>query len=139
MPLYDGDNYDTPVNAINSQQPVNEEPKDTYTYGDYDNSILREEQTQAAPPYQPYGGEAFPQNDQQNYGAYNAQEVQLWTEMNLLILEAMIQIIRVIRAATGEYPQNPDQPQMPQYEQPEAEVQAQTASASSSSSLTMTG
>lgn len=135
MPLYDGDNYDTPVNAINSQQPVNEEPKDTYTYGDYDNSILREEQTQAAPPYQPYGGEAFPQNDQQNYGAYNAQGGAAMDGNEFVNFGGDDTNNQGYTGGNGEYPQNPDQPQMPQYEQPEAEVQAQTASASSSSKL----
>ena len=71
MPVYDGGNFDTPVNAVSSEEPVNAQAPDAYAYGDYNNQMNgAEEQT---PPYQPYGTEAFPQEDQQNYGAYNTQ------------------------------------------------------------------
>lgn len=71
MPVYDGGNFDTPENAINSEEPVNTQAPDAYAYGDYNNQTIAD--SEQVPPYQPYGTEAFPQEDQQNYGAYTTQ------------------------------------------------------------------
>lgn len=68
MPLYDGDNYDTPVNAVNSEEPITSQTDSAYAYGDYNNAAPDEQ------AYQPYGSEAFPAEDQTQYGAYNNQD-----------------------------------------------------------------
>nr|MCR4688225.1 hypothetical protein [Saccharofermentans sp.] len=68
MPLYDGDNFDTPVNAVNSEEPISAQTDAAYAYGDYNNA---DQQPQV---YQPYGSEAFPAEDQTAYGAYNNQD-----------------------------------------------------------------
>ena len=71
MPVYDGGNFDTPENAINSEELAGTQAPDAYAYGDYNNQTISEQEQ--TPPYQPYGTEAFPQQDQQIYGAYNTQ------------------------------------------------------------------
>ena len=65
MPLYDGGNYDTPVNAVNSEEPISAQTDSAYAYGDYNNA------GQDAQSYQPYGSEAFPADEQASYGVYN--------------------------------------------------------------------
>ena len=111
MPQYDANVFDTPVNAVNSEQPINAESDDTYAYGEYDEPKAAEVNdaffTSEAPkeeiPYQPYGSEAFQVNDQEVY--QNPQEAPYVPE--------------------GQ-PQF-DQPQyeQPQYEQPQYQQQYQ--------------
>ncbi len=74
MPLYDGGNFDTPVNAVSSEEKINQPARDVSAYGDYGVQDVAPEIASAAPPYQPYGGEAFPTSDQTNYGTYNTQQ-----------------------------------------------------------------
>ena len=74
MPLYDGGNFDTPVNAVGSEEKINQPARDVSAYGDYGVQDVAPEAANAAPPYQPYGGEAFPTSDQANYGTYNTQQ-----------------------------------------------------------------
>ncbi|MBP5262249.1 MAG: hypothetical protein J6Z43_09005 [Clostridiales bacterium] len=75
MPQYDANVYDTPVNAINSEQPISAQAPDSYAYGTYDNM------NQAAPapeaiPYQPYGSETFASPDQTAYQNDDVQQFQ---------------------------------------------------------------
>ena len=74
MPLYDGGNFDTPVNAVGSEEKINQPANDVSAYGDYGAQDVAPDIAAAAPPYQPYGGEAFPTSDQANYGTYNTQQ-----------------------------------------------------------------
>ncbi len=74
MPLYDGGNFDTPVNAVSSEEKINQPARDVSAYGDYGVQDVAPDIASAAPPYQPYGGEAFPTSDQTNYGTYNTQQ-----------------------------------------------------------------
>ena len=74
MPLYDGGNFDTPVNAVSSEEKINQPANDVSAYGDYGAQDVAPDIAAAAPPYQPYGGEAFPTSDQANYGTYNTQQ-----------------------------------------------------------------
>ena len=62
MPLYGSNAYDTPVNAVNSEQPIGA-PVESTGYGDYDNSTL----TASEIPSQAYGGEVFSMEDQNEY------------------------------------------------------------------------
>ena len=76
MPLYDGGNFDTPVNAVSSEEKIDQPARDVSSYGDYGVADVAPDISAAAnvPPYQPYGGEAFPTSDQNNYGTYNTQQ-----------------------------------------------------------------
>jgi hypothetical protein len=79
MPLYDGGNFDTPVNAVSSEEKIDQPARDVSAYGDYGAADVAPDIAAAAaaasvPPYQPYGGEAFPTSDQNNYGTYNTQQ-----------------------------------------------------------------
>ena len=82
MPLYDGGNFDTPVNAVSSEEKIDQPARDVSAYGDYGVADVAPDIAAAAaaaatanvPPYQPYGGEAFPTSDQANYGTYNTQQ-----------------------------------------------------------------
>lgn len=76
MPLYDGGNFDTPVNAVSSEEKIDQPARDVSSYGDYGVADVAPDIAAAAnvPPYQPYGGEAFPTSDQNNYGSYNTQQ-----------------------------------------------------------------
>ena len=75
MPLYDGGNFDTPVNAVSSEEKIDQPARDVSAYGDYGTADVAPDIAAAAvPPYQPYGGEAFPTSDQNNYGTYNTQQ-----------------------------------------------------------------
>ena len=77
MPLYDGGNFDTPVNAVSSEERIDQPARDVSAYGDYGAADVAPDIAAAAaavPPYQPYGGEAFPTSDQNNYGTYNTQQ-----------------------------------------------------------------
>ena len=73
MPLYDGGNFDTPVNAVSSEEKIDQPANDVSAYGDYATHDVTPDAA-AVPPYQPYGGEAFPTSDQTNYGTYNTQQ-----------------------------------------------------------------
>ena len=74
MPLYDGGNFDTPVNAVGSEEKIDQPVRDVSAYGDYGVQDVAPDIAAAVPPYQPYGGEAFPTSDQNNYGTYNTQQ-----------------------------------------------------------------
>ncbi|MBO4449091.1 MAG: hypothetical protein J5777_00735 [Clostridiales bacterium] len=74
MPLYDGGNFDTPVNAVGSEEKIDQPASDVSAYGDYGVQDVAPDIAAAVPPYQPYGGEAFPTSDQNNYGTYNTQQ-----------------------------------------------------------------
>ena len=74
MPLYDGGNFDTPVNAVGSEEKIDQPARDVSAYGDYGVQDVAPDIAAAVPPYQPYGGEAFPTSDQTNYGTYNTQQ-----------------------------------------------------------------
>ncbi|MBR6487762.1 MAG: hypothetical protein IKT20_02515, partial [Clostridiales bacterium] len=75
MPLYDGGNFDTPVNAVGSEEKIDQPARDVSAYGDYGAADVAPDIAAATvPPYQPYGGEAFPTSDQNNYGTYNTQQ-----------------------------------------------------------------
>ena len=75
MPLYDGGNFDTPVNAVSSEEKIDQPAHDVSAYGDYGTADVAPDIAAAAvPPYQPYGGEAFPTSDQNSYGTYNTQQ-----------------------------------------------------------------
>ena len=75
MPLYDGGNFDTPVNAVSSEEKIDQPARDVSAYGDYGTADVAPDIAAATvPPYQPYGGEAFPTSDQNNYGTYNTQQ-----------------------------------------------------------------
>ena len=68
MPLYGSNAYDTPVNAVNSEQPVGA-PVESTGYGDYDNSTLGATEI----PSQAYGGETFSMEDQNEYTSFAQQ------------------------------------------------------------------
>ncbi|MBP5654488.1 MAG: hypothetical protein J6X33_03140 [Clostridiales bacterium] len=68
MPLYGSNAYDTPVNAVNSEQPMGA-PVEAIGYGDYDNSTLPVEDI----PSQAYGGEVFSAEDQNAYTSFEPQ------------------------------------------------------------------
>ncbi|MBO4459069.1 MAG: hypothetical protein J5778_00250 [Clostridiales bacterium] len=71
MPLYGSNAYDTPVNAVNSEQPIGAAVEAT-GYGDYDNSTLPITEI----PSQAYGGEVFSMEDQNAYTQTNPQAGQ---------------------------------------------------------------
>lgn len=68
MPLYGSNAYDTPVNAVNSEQPMGA-PVESTGYGDYDNSTLGATEI----PSQAYGGETFSMEDQNEYTSFAQQ------------------------------------------------------------------
>ncbi|MBR2523411.1 MAG: hypothetical protein IKE53_03095 [Clostridiales bacterium] len=84
MPEYDANVYDTPVNAVNSEQPIDAQVEDTYAYGGYEdvqaadqvNGYATAQAPQEDVPYQPYGGEVFQTGDQANYQTDNSQQYQ---------------------------------------------------------------
>jgi len=75
MPQYDSNVYDTPVNAINSEQPIDAVDQGAYAYGEYDSQQAAEPAPENI-PYQPYGSEVFDANDQMAYQNDNAQQYQ---------------------------------------------------------------
>ena len=85
MPEYDANVFDTPVNAVNSEEPVDAKTPDTYAYGEYEDvavaapaadSFVASAIPQEEPPYQPFGGEIFDREDQVRYSADDVQQVQ---------------------------------------------------------------
>ena len=84
MPEYDANVYDTPVNAVNSEEPIDATPEDAYAYGEYeepvaapaDNAFFAASTVQDDAPYQPYGSEVFAPEDQNQYRADDTQQVQ---------------------------------------------------------------
>ena len=87
MPEYDANVYDTPVNAINSEEPIAANTPDTYAYGEYEEPLAAPSAgdsfftagtavSQEEPPYQPYGGEVFNAEDQARYNVDDSQQVQ---------------------------------------------------------------
>ena len=87
MPEYDANVFDTPVNAINSEEPITADTPDTYAYGEYEEAAAAAPAEgdmftagavapQEEPPYQPFGGEVFATKDQARYEVNDAQQVQ---------------------------------------------------------------
>ncbi len=84
MPEYDANVYDTPVNAVNSEEPIDATPEDAYAYGEYeepvaapaDNAFFAASTVQDDAPYQPYGSEVFAAEDQNQYRADDTQQVR---------------------------------------------------------------
>ncbi len=65
MPLYNANSYDTPVAAVSSEQPVNSNPEDVYTYGQYrENENMADDSS-----YQSFGSEGNNYSDFSNNGA----------------------------------------------------------------------
>ena len=79
MPVFDGNTFDTPVNAVSSEQPINAQTEDVISYGQYvenENMAAPEpeftapaaenfEPADQTPPYQSFGneGEGYAQYD----------------------------------------------------------------------------
>lgn len=79
MPVFDGNTFDTPVNAVSSEQPINAQTEDVISYGQYvenENMAAPEPEFTApavesyetpdqTPPYQSFGneGEGYAQYD----------------------------------------------------------------------------
>ena len=80
MPVFDGNTFDTPVNAVSSEQPINAQTEDVISYGQYvenENMAAPEpdfaspvsaaayEEAPQTPPYQSFGneGEGYSQYD----------------------------------------------------------------------------
>ena len=66
MPTYDGNTFDTPVNAVSSEETIGTANPETLSYGEYEET----DPSLAAPPYQPYGSEPFTTDDQDAFGKY---------------------------------------------------------------------
>ena len=75
MPLYDSDNYNNPVNAVGSEQPVSQPFENASVYGDY--AGTEAQGAGEVPPYQPYGAEAFSTSDQSSFGVYGDQTADM--------------------------------------------------------------
>ena len=74
MPLFDGNTFDTPVNAVSSEEPINSANQDVYSYGQYvENENMAEpepEVQQYAEPEQPAPYQSFG-NEGQQYESYD--------------------------------------------------------------------
>jgi len=106
MPVYETNGFDTPVTAINSEEPIDKQAG-AYSYGDYDNSDLIDENI----PTQPFGAETFSKNDQTVYTNYGDTEPAAATYQDPM--------------AGQQYPQQPvadpyAQPAADPYSQPDA-------------------
>jgi hypothetical protein len=66
MPTFDGNTFDTPVNAVSSEESIGTVNPETVSYGEYEEA----DPELAAPPYQPYGSEPFTADDQNAFGKY---------------------------------------------------------------------
>ena len=91
MPLYNSNTFDTPVAAVNSEQPVNATNDDVYSYGQYvENENMDDMPAQypvEEPPYQSFGNEGgsyqdytqnpgYEQDYQYQPGQYQTEQVQ---------------------------------------------------------------
>ncbi|MBQ4271264.1 MAG: hypothetical protein II718_05520 [Clostridiales bacterium] len=79
MPVYDGNTFDTPVAAVNSDEPINTPAQDVYSYGQYveNENMAEPEPQQYAPdqsaysqaPYQSFGTEGNAYAEPEGYQA----------------------------------------------------------------------
>ena len=76
MPLYGSNAYDTPVNAVNSEEPMGASVE-AIGYGDYDNSTLP---VTEEIPSQAYGGEVFSTEDQNAYTSFDQSNQAPYTQ-----------------------------------------------------------
>lgn len=83
MPEFSANVYDTPVNAVGSDVPVDAPAPDAYAYGQYNNTVDASADTsftatgavgQEEPPYQPFGSEVFGTQDQNAYQQQSYQQ-----------------------------------------------------------------
>lgn len=70
MPLYNVNTFDTPVAAVNSEEPVNSNPEDVYTYGQY------QENENMSDSYEPFDSDANNYSDFTNAGNEGYQYYQ---------------------------------------------------------------
>ncbi|MCR5528375.1 MAG: hypothetical protein K6F49_04060 [Saccharofermentans sp.] len=96
MPVFDGNTFDTPVNAVSSEEPINTQTEDVYSYGQYvenENMAAAEpefttpapeyaapEQPAAEPPYQSFGNEGNGYSQYDNGYQYQPGQYQSYDD-----------------------------------------------------------
>jgi len=92
MPMFDANTFDTPVNAVSSEEPINTVDNDVYSYGQYvENENMAEPEPMAAQqyaqpeqpaPYQSFGNEGQQYESYDNGYQYQPGQYQSYEDPN---------------------------------------------------------
>ncbi|MCQ2504561.1 MAG: hypothetical protein MJ103_04955 [Saccharofermentans sp.] len=86
MPVFDGNTFDTPVNAVSSEQPINAQTEDVISYGQYvENENMAapeayEAPVEQTPPYQSFGNEGDGYSQYDNGYQYQPGQYQSYDD-----------------------------------------------------------
>lgn len=91
MPMFDANTFDTPVNAVSSEEPINTVDNDVYSYGQYVENenmaapepMAQQQYTEPEPaPYQSFGNEGQQYESYDNGYQYQPGQYQAYEDPN---------------------------------------------------------